>query len=98
MAAHATFAEPRLVEADRRDEAKPREGDDEVVLQLVVDRGELVADSVELVPRMDAVALAVALDEPLEATERQTQDPARDALSVVVEAEVVEQPQEQLRV
>ena len=47
------------------------ERDDEIVLELVVDRGELVPDPlVQLRAGMDAVALAVALQKVLEARQR----------------------------
>ena len=46
---------------------------------------------------MDTVAFAITLDEPFQPIERQPEYPARYAFAPLLETEVLEQPQEQLR-
>ena len=47
---------------------------------------------------VDAVSLSIALDEPLQAVQRQAKNPAGNSFSVAAESKVVEHANEQLRV
>ena len=91
--------EPRLVAAHRRHQTEPGECDDEVVLELCIDRRELVALALgEVTAGVNAVALAVTLEEPFEPSQRQSQNPTRNPLPTFLEAHEVQQVQQQFRV